>query len=156
MNSRQSRLADSDYIGLVIQIYITMQRVNDGFLIENEIISRDDSDEYRLIMKICSDLEKRFSVRFNEGDLDFLTTILKGSKLQEAVNIPYDSVVLGQMIKNVIQYVSSQLHIDLTNDFSLYQGLLAHMEPSLFRLKQGLKLFNPLTEEIKRKYPVLF
>lgn len=156
VNSRQSRLADSDYIGLVIQIYITMQRVTDGFLIENEIISRDDSDEYRLIMKICSDLEKRFSVRFNEGDLDFLTTILKGSKLQEAINIPYDSVVLGQMIKNVIQYVSSQLHIDLTNDFSLYQGLLAHMEPSLFRLKQGLKLFNPLTEEIKRKYPVLF
>jgi mannitol operon transcriptional antiterminator len=46
--------------------------------------------------------------------------------------------------------------VDLTKDFSLFQGLLAHMEPSLFRIKQQMGLFNPLTEEIKRKYPVLF
>ncbi|WP_230136544.1 BglG family transcription antiterminator, partial [Peribacillus frigoritolerans] len=37
-----------------------------------------------------------------------------------------------------------------------YQGLLAHMEPSLFRIKQEMGLYNPLTEDIKRKYPVLF
>ena len=38
----------------------------------------------------------------------------------------------------------------------MYQGLLAHMEPALFRLKQKMGLFNPLKEEIKQKYPILF
>jgi mannitol operon transcriptional antiterminator len=56
----------------------------------------------------------------------------------------------------MIAHVSVQLNVDLTGDFSLYQGLLAHMEPAIFRLKQKMELFNPLTKEIKKKYPVLF
>jgi len=90
------------------------------------------------------------------ADKRFLASILKGSKLQEVETVPYESVVLGQIIKNMIQYVSSQLHVDLTRDFSLFHGLLSHLEPSLFRIKQNMGLFNPLTDEIKRKYPVLF
>ncbi|MDA6141568.1 PRD domain-containing protein, partial [Escherichia coli] len=78
------------------------------------------------------------------------------SKFQVANAVDYDSLVLGRIIKRVIQDVSTQLHIDLTNDFSLFQGLLAHMEPSIFRIQQHLEAFNPLTEEIKKKYPLLF
>jgi mannitol operon transcriptional antiterminator len=157
INSRHSRLADSDYIGLIVHICITMQRTEAWFLLEDEAsYLNEQTEEYHLITKICKRLENIFSTRFSKGDISYLATILKGSKHQKADAVPYDSVVLGQMIKNVIQHVSSQLHIDLTKDFSLFQGLLAHMEPSLFRIKQQMGLFNPLTEEIKRKYPVLF
>lgn len=155
--NRHSRLADSDYIGLIIQIYITVQRIKDGFLMQRESsFFNEQSEEYMLMEKICSGLEESLSTEFTYADKRFLASILKGSKLQEVETVPYDSVVLGQMIKNMIQYVSSQLHVDLTRDFSLFQGLLSHLEPSIFRIKQKMGLFNPLTEEIKRKYPVLF
>ncbi|QQZ08794.1 BglG family transcription antiterminator [Heyndrickxia vini] len=157
VNKRQTRLADSDYIGLVIQICITMQRIMNGFRIEeDEHLDEDIDDEYRQIEEICTCLEEGFPVQFNHRDIHYLSTVLKGSKLHEAGFVSYDSVILGQLIKNIIQSVSTQLHIDLTNDFSLFQGLLAHMLPSLFRLKQNMSLYNPLTEEIKKKYPVLF
>ncbi|KYD11258.1 BglG family transcription antiterminator [Heyndrickxia sporothermodurans] len=156
VNKRQTRLADSDYIGLVIEICITMQRAMNGFRIEEDENLVEDSDEYRQIENICNCLEEGFPVQFNRGDIHYLSTVLKGSKLHEAGFVPYDSVILGQLIKNIIQSVSTQLHIDLTNDFSLFQGLLAHMLPSLFRMKQNMSLYNPLTEEIKKKYPVLF
>lgn len=156
MNNRYSRLADSDYIGLIVHIGITMQRTEEGFSLKEQEYSSEELGGESQIIIVTKELENLFPVAFTKEDIDYLTTILKGSKLQEAASVPYDSVVLGQMIKRVIQNVSSQLHIDLTNDFSLFQGLLAHMEPSLYRLKQQMGLFNPLTEEIKKKYPVLF
>jgi mannitol operon transcriptional antiterminator len=155
--SLQPRLADSDYIGLIVHICITMQRAEADFLLEEDVIYTNElTNEYNLIMKICDELEIICSVTFIKSDLNYLAAILKGSKLQAADAVPYDSVVLNQKIKSLIRNVSSQLHVDLTKDFSLYQGLLAHMEPSLFRIKQQIGLFNPLKEEIKREYPVLF
>ncbi|PLT30064.1 BglG family transcription antiterminator [Peribacillus deserti] len=157
INSGTSRLADSDYIGLIIQVAITMQRTEAGFVIEEDNGHRGAiTDEYSLLSTICEELHKVFGVSFTGNDISYLSKVLKGSKLQEADTVPYDSVVLGRLIKALIADVSSQLHADLTKDFSLYQGLLAHMEPSLFRLRQKMGLYNPLTEEIKTKYPVLF
>jgi mannitol operon transcriptional antiterminator len=157
INTGMARLADSDYIGFIVHLCITMQRAEEGFFLEEENSSRSDvRDEYQLVADICGALKENFSIPFSHEDIHYLAVILKGSKLQAADAVPYDSVVLGQRIKKLIQYVSTQLHVDLTKDFSLFQGLLAHMEPSLFRIKQQMGLFNPLTEEIKRKYPVLF
>ncbi len=156
MNSRYSRLADSDYIGLIVHICISMQRTEAGFFLKKAAYPKEETGELSQIQYICARLESAFPVLFTEEDIVYLTAVLKGSKLQEANAVPYDSVVLGKMIKKVIQNVSGQLHVDLTKDFSLFQGLLAHMEPSLFRIKEKMTLFNPLTKEIKKKYPVLF
>ncbi|WHY86565.1 PRD domain-containing protein [Neobacillus novalis] len=156
-NHLQHRLAYSDYIGLIVHICITMQRTEGSFLLEEDAdFLNEQTNEYNLIREICQRIESSFSVEFTKDDVHFLAAILKGSKLQAVDIVPYDSVVLSKRIKNVIEHVSSQLHVDLTKDFSLYQGLLAHMEPALYRIKQEMGLFNPLKEEIKRKYPFLF
>ncbi|WP_026696159.1 BglG family transcription antiterminator [Peribacillus kribbensis] len=157
VNTGPSRLADSDYVGLIVQLAITMQRTESGFLLAQEGQSNESLvDEMRLIQKISEEIEAKFRIPFTEEDKFYLAVILKGSKLQDPNMIPYGSVVLGRKIKSLIEDVSAQLHEDLTRDFSLYQGLLAHMEPSLFRLKQKMELYNPLAEEIKHNYSVLF
>ncbi|WP_066371483.1 BglG family transcription antiterminator [Neobacillus fumarioli] len=150
-------LADSDYLGFIVHLCITMQRTEEQFLLEERLVYPNEiSNEYHLIIKICQELELMYSVSFTKEDMNYLAVILKGSKLKAVDAVPYDSVVLSRMIKNVIQDVSTQLNVDMTKDFSLYQGLLAHMEPALFRLKQQMGMYNPLTEEIQKKYPVLF
>ena len=156
-NRNQQRLADNDYIGLIVHIGITMQRLDASFYLEEEAGSINNlNNEYNLIKEIGAELQKAFSITFMEQDMIYLAVVLKGSKLQAVNVIPYDSLVLSKMVKSLIQNVSTQLHIDLTDDFSLYQGLIAHMEPSLYRIKQQMGLFNPLKEEIKQKYPFLF
>ncbi|SNT38973.1 transcriptional antiterminator, BglG family [Bacillus sp. OK838] len=156
-NSVHSRLADSGYIGLIVHIYVTLQRNESQFFLEKDFKKiRELSDENNLMNKIGKELSTMLEVSFTIDDISYLAAILKGSKLHAADAVPYDSVVLGQLIRNLIKDVSAQLQIDLTKDFPLYQGLLAHMEPSIFRIKQEMGLYNPLTEDIKRKYPVLF
>lgn len=153
-----SKLTDSDYVALIITICISMQRIKLGFLLEddeeqppNEIL-----EEYSIMEQLCKKLGEKYSIVFTTKDIFLLAVTLKGSKIHTAEAIHDDSVLLGSHIKNVIRNISAQLNIDLTNDFSLFQGLLAHMEPSLFRIQQKMDLFNPLTDDIKKKYPVLF
>lgn len=157
MHKGQTRLADSDYIGLIVHICITVQRTENNFILQQvDEIEQEYHAEYQLMEQVCVSLKESLSVPLNTNDIHFLAVILKGSKLQDAEGIEYDSIMLGQIIKNIIQGVSSELEVDLSKDFSLFQGLLAHMEPSIFRLKQEMGLFNPLTEEIKNKYPIIF
>ncbi|WP_231687066.1 BglG family transcription antiterminator [Bacillus sp. JCM 19034] len=131
--------------------------MNRIFFIEEKLPNEDEhTSEFQLMKNICNELEKQFSIHLKYQDIAFLTVILRSSKVQAADSIDYDTVLLGKNIKKVIADVSSRLQVHLTDDFSLYQGLLAHMGPSIYRLKQKLDLFNPLTAEIKRKYPVLF
>lgn len=157
INKGKSRLSDSDYVRLIVHICITMQRTEKNPLSDVGVeFPSQLKKEYSLIEQVCKELESRFSIVFTKNDICLLAVILRGSKLQEAESIQYDRVILGKMIKNLIYDVSTDLQIDLRNDFSLYQGLLAHMVPSIFRLEHKMGLSNPLTEDIKRKYPVLF
>ncbi|WP_191090589.1 BglG family transcription antiterminator [Niallia endozanthoxylica] len=155
----QTKLADSDYITFLIHICISLQRIEKGFsLSENEIDLEylRPAEEFQLIKDISLDIYQNFSVRLSDIEIAFLVMVLKGSKVHEADYTNYDSVLIGRSLKKVIQQVSEQMNSDLTSDFSLFQGLMAHMEPSIFRLRKGLSSFNPLTEEIKKNYPLLF
>ncbi|MBU8908580.1 BglG family transcription antiterminator [Desertibacillus haloalkaliphilus] len=157
LNKGQLKLIDSDYVGLIVHICIAIQRTENNFDLENKPQSDEERTyEHKLMEMICEKLQEKLSVEIIDSDIAFLTMILSGSKVGVEDVVYYDSILLSRMIQNVIQDVSSKLLVDLSDDFSLYQGLLAHMEPSIFRLKQKMDLFNPLTEEIKKKYPVLF
>ncbi|MBG9451107.1 sugar transporter [Cytobacillus firmus] len=152
-----ARFADSGYLEIVLHTCITLKRALSGFPVERKDLPETEvTVEYGLIQEVTSRLGQTFDCAFSEGDNLYLARILKGAKWSGAEAFPYDSIVLAQMIRNVIKSVSEQLHVDLNKDFSLFQGLLAHMEPSLYRIKQNMESYNPLREEIKRKYPVLF
>ncbi|MCS0653199.1 BglG family transcription antiterminator [Cytobacillus firmus] len=152
-----ARFADSGYLEIVLHACITLKRTLSGFPVERKDLPETEvTVEYGLIQEVTSRLGQTFDCAFSEGDILYLARILKGAKWSGAEAFPYDSIVLAQMIRNVIKSVSEQLHVDLNKDFSLFQGLLAHMEPSLYRIKQNMESYNPLREEIKRKYPVLF
>ncbi|KZZ83485.1 BglG family transcription antiterminator [Bacillus sp. SJS] len=157
-NNGYLKLADSAYIALIVHICITVQRHEGGFrLPEGEEDSYiHEYEEYKRMKEVSNGIENAFSIVLDEPEIHFLSVIWRGSRVQEAEEVFYDSVVIGRSIKRTIQHVSQKLNIDLTSDFSLFQGLFAHMEPSLFRIQQGLASFNPLTDDIKKKYPVLY
>ncbi|MDD9147908.1 PRD domain-containing protein [Sporolactobacillus sp. CQH2019] len=154
-----AELADSDYVGFMIQVCITLQRFESGFFLTKDDAEHERSDEREalpLIEKISRVFAERLSITLSEPEKTFLTVILKGSHLQDAESVYYDSVITGKAVKKLIQHVSRQLNIDLTGDFSLFQGLMAHLEPSLFRIRKNLGSFNPLTEQVRKQYPALF
>ena len=52
----------------------------------------------------------------------------------------------------VHQFLFRLLHV--LDDF--IQGLLVHLEPALYRMKNDMTIYNPLLDEIKNEYPDMF
>lgn len=150
-------LADHDFAGVMIHICIAMQRTEMGYALHADDRRIEEiGNESTIIKEVCKRLEREHPITLSQVDQSVLAIILKGSKLQATDDLFYERADLNRLVTHLIQFVSTELHVDLTKDFSLHQGLLAHLGPSLFRLKQNMGLFNPLKDEIKQKYPVLF
>ncbi|MFT8361654.1 MAG: BglG family transcription antiterminator [Sporolactobacillus sp.] len=155
-----AELADSDYIGFLLQVCIAYQRYTSGFRIEETDQVDDRSPEkvevYPIVKQMTNVLSEQLAIDLSEHEKAFLAIILRSSRLQSAEPLYYDRVITGQKVKQLIQHVSSDLRIDLTKDFSLFQGLLAHLEPSVFRIRKNMLLPNPLTNQVKTQFPILF
>ncbi|WP_229141099.1 BglG family transcription antiterminator [Bacillus sp. REN16] len=159
INQIQLKLADRDYIAFIIHICISLQRIEKGYSLSEvklDIGLLKNSEEYSLLIKIRDDLFETFSIRLNDKEITYLVSVLRGSKLIEPEDSYYDQILISRSVKKMIRDVSGQMNVDLSADFSLFQGLMAHMEPTIYRMSKGLSYFNPLTEEIKQMYPLLF
>ncbi|RYL94953.1 PRD domain-containing protein [Sporolactobacillus sp. THM7-4] len=155
-----AELADSDYIGFLIMVCITVQRFESGRRLTNEDetenILTGNRETLPIIEQLSKSLSEELSIYLTKPEKIFLAVILKGSRLKNAESIYYDQVITGQKVKRLIQHVSKKLDVDLIQDFSLFQGLMAHLEPSLFRIREKNASPNPLTEQVKTQFPILF
>lgn len=159
MKTLYAELADSDYISFLIQVCIAVQRYASGHPLQVDDQTESISTEMEalpFVGKIAAIVKNQLRIDLPVQEKAFMVTLLKGSRLQNAESIYFDQVITGKAIKKLIQHVSQALHVDLTNDFSLFQGLMAHLEPSLFRIRKDLASVNPLTKQIKTQYSVLF
>ncbi|MGT9536876.1 BglG family transcription antiterminator [Enterococcus faecalis] len=56
----------------------------------------------------------------------------------------------------MIQKMSDSIQVDLTRDEKLYMNILYHLVSMIYRSKLNVPVSNPLLEEIKREYSVLY
>lgn len=61
-----------------------------------------------------------------------------------------------KLVKEFISIAQEKLNCKFDNDKVLLDNLLIHMKPTVYRLLFGIKLDNPLTTDIIRKYPAVF
>src|SRR5699024_2802890 len=66
------------------------------------------------------------------------------------------NVGIAYNAKQLINYVSRTLNIDLRDNERLLNDLVAHLKPTMYRLQQHMPIKNPLINEIMRDYQELF
>ncbi|WP_280771499.1 BglG family transcription antiterminator [Salipaludibacillus daqingensis] len=155
------QIADSAYIALVVHLTLAIERIVKG---ENISIHAKlanhlkDKKEYALATKLAEELEHTFSLPIPEAEIGYITMHLRGAKLRQDNQVLFteDNLDTAMIARRLIREVSEQVQTDLDEDASLYQGLMAHLDPALYRLKQGMHIHNPLQEKIQQNYPDLF
>jgi len=155
------RIADSAYIALVVHLTLAIERIVKGENISiNSKLAKHlkDKKEYALAKNLAKELEHAFSLHIPEAEIGYITMHLRGAKLRQDNQVLFteDNLDTAMIAKKLIHEVSEQVHTDLVGDTSLYQGLIAHLDPALYRLKQGMHIHNPLQEKIQLNYPDLF
>jgi len=154
-------LADSAYIGLIVHLSLAIERLQQGDTIEfdaDHLQQIQETNEYLIAQKMTKNLEKALQMEIPVDEIGYITMHLMGAKLkinheylikESNINIAYDA-------QKLINFVSQTLNIDLSNNERLLNDLVAHLQPTMYRLQQKMTIKNPLIDEIMRDYQELF
>lgn len=160
-NEQISNLTDSSYAGLVIHITIAINRIMHNEIIEPD--SRLDEDikhdrDYSLAVIIASSLEKEFNIEIPEIEVTYICLHIKASKMQNTSSSKNSrrSNTLVSLVYEMIEAYDPDISYILEQDDAFIDGLIAHMQPTLVRLTNGLTIRNPLLNQIKSDYPDIF
>lgn len=65
-------------------------------------------------------------------------------------------IELETTVVEIIKIMSYQLNMDLTGDKTLIEGLLNHLKPAYYRIKNNISLENPIAKEVELTYFELY
>ncbi|MBA4603801.1 BglG family transcription antiterminator [Thermoactinomyces mirandus] len=154
-------LADSAYIGLVVHLTLAIERIMQGENIEIDptyLRGLQNSYEYEMAKKVADQLATVFHVDIPKAEIGYITMHLQGAKLRQDREYPIEEerYPLAIKAKKLIHYVEKELNCKLLNQASLFQGLLTHLKPALYRIQRNMGISNPMLAKIKEDYGQLF
>ena len=154
-------MADSAYIGLVVHLALALERIQKGEGIKINLaylVDQKVTKEYTYAQKIVSQLEQVFQISIPDAEVAYITMHLKGAKLRHGNEHVIEDASLQTAIKTkkLIEIVGKLVGIDLTSNRSLFEGLIVHLKPAIYRIKEKMGISNPLLDKIKKDYEDLF
>lgn len=154
-------IADSAFIGLVVHLALAVERIQkgEGIKINHSYLeNHQSSKEYKFAEKIVAQLEQVFQIEIPDAEIAYITMHLKGAKLRHDNEylIEDSSLQIAIKSRNLMDMVGKRVGLDLTTNRSLFEGLVVHLKPAIYRIKQKMGISNPLLDKIKRDYAELF
>lgn len=140
---------------LKISLYMNMKGYklneikNEKFLLETK--------EYRCIKKASSILEEWYEIELQEKEYLKITDYFLGSNTYNLNYSYYDNwVEIEVMLKEMILEFNSYIKENITEDKLLLEGLLNHIKPTIYRIKNKIELENSIYKEVLESYPNYF
>ncbi|MGH3089016.1 MAG: BglG family transcription antiterminator, partial [Rubrobacteraceae bacterium] len=156
-------LADDAVADLGIYAALMVERLSRGRGIElddDTVRTLREAGEYEHARNFGAAIEEEFGMGVSEEEVAYITMHLRGAKLADDVGLDLYSgdsdLETASRVKALIHYVEDETGMPLAGDGSLYTGLLAHTERAIHRLRDGMRIYNPLLSEMKDDYPALF
>ena len=155
-------LVDNAYIGIVVHISFSVQRIINGenITIEEDILKEIMSTKYfKIAHKISSAIENIFDIKFSLDEIAYITMHLKGAKyntssIESYVEMKYENIF--DVSNKIIDLAQKEFKVYLKSDKILLEDLSNHLGPAMYRLHMGMKIRNPLLDEIKTEYKYFY
>ncbi|ODG90628.1 MULTISPECIES: BglG family transcription antiterminator [Bacillaceae] len=154
-------LADSAFMTFTIHLSLAIERIIQGEVIQidQEVLEElSISKEFIIASQIVIELEEVFQVNIPIAEKGYITMHLLGARQRQEKNDwqkeSSTEMVVGS--KKLINYVSKELEINFEEDQALFEGLITHIEPAIYRIQKKLDANNPLAGQIQEDYPAMF
>jgi Transcriptional antiterminator len=159
----QYDFSDEAFINLMIHIALSVKRkeTKGSLNITKEFIKQlEGKKEYQAAKNIIRKINIYFKVTMPEYEIYYITIHILGSKRYEQMDssIGFNSdnrkEDLAITIANeIIGIIENYLGIYLQEDKQFKNALMMHLSPAINRIKYGLTLRNPITDDIEENYP---
>lgn len=99
---------------------------------------------------------KGTGISCKSGDIYFFALYLKANRINFKASDRQYGEHFERCTNAMIDRMSSCVNVDLRQDKELYENLCLHLIPMLHRLKYDILIKNPMLEEIKSEYNLMF
>ncbi|WP_442602309.1 BglG family transcription antiterminator [Paenibacillus sp. KN14-4R] len=154
--------ADTSFVHFVIYLALIIKRIEmtGSLKLEPKQIQEEMGvQELETARMILEQVRALFTSSVpSESELYMLALYIKGAKPRVTDHswIDADNIELSTMAYEIIGYCDKRMHTNLTTDRVLMQGFIAHLVPSIHRVKQMIPTNNPYMEQIRQDYSELF
>ncbi|AGF55916.1 mannitol operon transcriptional antiterminator [Clostridium saccharoperbutylacetonicum] len=150
---------DVKYFSLFIQLLLSIKKTKNGenIYLPNHIKENILSlEEYKKIQYLGELLQEK-NIHITEDELVYLCLYLSDYKYYISNEQFVESDINYENIaKEVTEEVSKKIHVNIAEDGQLIKDLAQHFRQTFYMLNLGLKVINPLINEIKEHYTNLY
>ncbi|CAG7654022.1 BglG family transcription antiterminator [Paenibacillus allorhizosphaerae] len=154
------RLSENSYTELLIRLSIALRRIRAGKTVVAQYAAEQGtvlaSHREADAIYLTGLLSERMQLALSPAESAYISRLLRLAQAEDLSLLPADDLALTEKVRLLIQYVQGVMGADYGNDRSLREGLFYHMKDALQRLNDGQNIRNPLLDQIKKDYTVLF
>ena len=160
LNEAGYYMEDGSYIEFVILTALMIRRNQKGKSkkeVDNDELNRCTKEEKQIAKRSMQYLKREFMIDFKDYDYMELCHMI------HILSLPTNSKELTEKnyelrikVKEFIEQVEEAMGIYLSQDQKLVEGLIAHMDKALKRIRSGMSISNPIIREIEKDYKQLF
>lgn len=121
------------------------EKGNNGELLAKSFLC--NTDEYAEISKVLLEIFKDREI--SEADLIRIADLIMGMSINGLKNNSFeDWIDEDLMIRKMIVKISKIIGQDLSGDEVLHEGLIYHIKPAMYRMKNGIQIVNSVFKEL--------
>lgn len=144
---------DFSTISFIIHVAVLIERVSQGRYLETVQVKKIDEKSQQLAKEFIAELEKQLGIAIPEKELYYVARLYSG-KFVMMDELAEEGFL--DLTDRVIQIVDDNFMIDFSADQRMKDYLSTHLSALYRRAVQKQYLSNPLTEELKNKYPFIY
>ncbi|MCD2347754.1 BglG family transcription antiterminator [Clostridium guangxiense] len=152
------QIEDRLYIELIVHLALAIKRLEKNQKIDIDEITLEklkNSEEYNLSQNIANCIEEEIGIKMPDEEIAYIAVHLQGLRGgSESLNLNGD--YLNSIVKKIIDEASKVFDVNLKKDLILKKDLSMHLLYSMYRLKCGYIIRNPLIFDIKKQYSDVF
>ncbi len=155
-------LSDESYKTLYYYFVTTIARVKRDFLLETNLNKAfiKSSKEYKIIKPMVAGLETMLNTTINEDEFVEIVDIVMGLNYSNNRETEYTNwFEYDLFISKIIRRFSSIYESNLVYDYELYDNLLHHIKPTMYRISNKIKLsdfdYGYIIKEANREYNIV-
>lgn len=111
---------------------------------------------YLIALNVLDEIERCLPIHFEESDIKVLSSQLFAHGIEPKVEVKVIDEKERAVVDEIITRMSEILDVSLENDEKLKESLLYHIQPMIYRSLKGIRIRNPLLEDIKKQYMIMF
>lgn len=145
--------SDKSRRALIVHLYIVYARVLKGAGLERRSHKTNiDDDTEALADTIIRAMEKTFSISIPEGENEYLSMLLRCSYGISVVHSAEVESKAKRIAERMLRMAETATGVMLDSSGVFFDALVKHLVPTIYRLKMGMEIRNPMAEEVKSHY----